>query len=850
MINSPVEMENFLSKNIATTNQNQDITNRLPADQAGGQSLVLADSEIATRKKSSNNSGDNLAWQDSQSIVYTKSGNLLQLANNNFSIKEGELIDSKLCTYDITRGIVCNTDFDISSWAKKSTKPNYTATEIGLGNVPNLTFSGLNTGDETNITIKNKLGSATATLDGYLTTADWNMFNSKQSAGSFLTTYNETDPNFNISQAKNITASHIAILGNTSNANSGDNAVNTLYEGLAGSKQDILTNPIIGTGTINHLSKFTTTGTLGNSLVFDNGTYVGIGTTNPYFKLSVSQTDALPGVVFNGTTKAIRFGWDATTSFIQGVDNTGVGSHQPLLITGSVLSLGVAGSERMRVDATGNIGIGTTSPLVKLQIGNGTISTSTYISSGSGNYDGTLRFLPANSTAWGMSMTYNDSSPLGLNFLRHSNSSAGVSAMFIERDTGKIGIGNLAPRTTLEVNNNSLAYNIEQFRIGCSDGTKYLSMATNNIQYVAGNSTSSFLSIGTNVGASPTGDGGAVKIFTGSNVLNTIFDRNGNVGIGTTVPTQKLTVAGNINVVGGSFIDDGTTLNVPDYVFETGYILRTIPELENYLVQNMHLPGVSSRDQIKKNGMNYGSMIMSLLEKTEENTLYTIENYKNIQENKTQITSITNNQNKIVEQLTGQLADQSLSVDSKLQLIGSSLDELTINQIKKIKEQILENKANISSVSADLKILQDQYVIIQDQYSTLSEILLVADGVYDFKQGILKATGISANAITAGAFSVKAIEDASTIGTSIICQSAMAIHDGSCEATTEEANGTSVIIKTTAVTANSRIFITPKVITTQPLSVTHIEIGQSFTVEVKNPVAENINFDWFIVEEK
>jgi len=147
-------------------------------------------------------------------------------------------------------------------------------------------------------------------------------------------------------------------------------------------------------------------------------------------------------------------------------------------------------------------------------------------------------------------------------------------------------------------------------------------------------------------------------------------------------------------------------------------------------------------------------------------------------------------------------------------------------------------------------MLQDQYATIQDQYSTLSEILLVADSVYDFKQGILKAEGINANAITAGAFSVKSIEDVSTIGTSIICQSTMAIHDGSCEATTEEANGTSVIIKTTAVTANSRIFITPKTITTQPLSVTHIEIGQSFTVEVKDPVAENINFDWFIVEEK
>ncbi|MBP8959280.1 MAG: hypothetical protein KBG40_02515 [Bacteroidales bacterium] len=42
--------------------------------------------------------------------------------------------------------------------------------------------SGTNTGDETTVTIKAKLGFASSTTDGYLTSTDWNTFNNKQSA--------------------------------------------------------------------------------------------------------------------------------------------------------------------------------------------------------------------------------------------------------------------------------------------------------------------------------------------------------------------------------------------------------------------------------------------------------------------------------------------------------------------------------------------------------------------------------------------------------------------------------------------------------------------------------------------
>ena len=44
--------------------------------------------------------------------------------------------------------------------------------------------------------------------------------------------------------------------------------------------QSVLTNPITGTGTINYLSKFTGTSAIGNSLLFDNGSGVGLGTAS------------------------------------------------------------------------------------------------------------------------------------------------------------------------------------------------------------------------------------------------------------------------------------------------------------------------------------------------------------------------------------------------------------------------------------------------------------------------------------------------------------------------------------------------------------------------------------------
>jgi len=52
--------------------------------------------------------------------------------------------------------------------------------------------------------------------------------------------------------------------------------------------QAVLTNPVTGTGTTNYVSKFTSSSTIGNSQIFDNGTNVGISTNSPDSKLTVN----------------------------------------------------------------------------------------------------------------------------------------------------------------------------------------------------------------------------------------------------------------------------------------------------------------------------------------------------------------------------------------------------------------------------------------------------------------------------------------------------------------------------------------------------------------------------------
>ena len=105
--------------------------------------------------------------------------------------------------------------------------------------------------------------------------------------------------------------------------------------------------------------------------------------------------------------------------------------------------------------------------------------------------------------------------------------------------------------------------------------------------------------------------------------------RGGNVGIGTLLPDEKLTVKGKIHTQEVRVDMSGPL--VPDYVFAEEYKLKSLAEIENYIKQNKHLPEIPSATEIEKNGLMLAEMNMILLKKIEELTLHVIEQNKRIE---------------------------------------------------------------------------------------------------------------------------------------------------------------------------------------------------------------------------
>lgn len=111
--------------------------------------------------------------------------------------------------------------------------------------------------------------------------------------------------------------------------------------------------------------------------------------------------------------------------------------------------------------------------------------------------------------------------------------------------------------------------------------------------------------------------------FAWHNGLSVMRIVNGNVGIGTTTPDDKLTVKGVIHTQEVKVDLNGAI--APDYVFLANYRLFPILELERYINQHSHLPEVPGAATMEKEGINLKDMNLLLLKKVEELTLYLIE---------------------------------------------------------------------------------------------------------------------------------------------------------------------------------------------------------------------------------
>jgi hypothetical protein len=68
----------------------------------------------------------------------------------------------------------------------------------------------------------------------------------------------------------------------------------------------------------------------------------------------------------------------------------------------------------------------------------------------------------------------------------------------------------------------------------------------------------------------------------------------------------------------------------PDYVFDKHYALKSLNEVEDFILTHHHLPEIPSATEIKADGLLVGEMHNLLLKKIEELTLYLIQQQKTI----------------------------------------------------------------------------------------------------------------------------------------------------------------------------------------------------------------------------
>lgn len=189
------------------------------------------------------------------------------------------------------------------------------------------------------------------------------------------------------------------------------------------------------------------------------------------------------------------------------------------------------------------------------------------------------------------------------------------SALTISSDKN-VGIGTTTPTQKLDVNGNINMAGVSGRRLfmggagGSTFGIAYDSTYPNyGIFYTEGEPD--YVSISPN-GNATTG------------VMNILG--NGFVGIGTISPKYNLDVIGTIRAR-----EIKVDLGGADFVFENGYKLMPLSELERFVKDKKHLPEIAPAKEMQENGANLGDLNTKLLQKIEELTLYTIEQNKKIE---------------------------------------------------------------------------------------------------------------------------------------------------------------------------------------------------------------------------
>jgi len=204
---------------------------------------------------------------------------------------------------------------------------------------------------------------------------------------------------------------------------------------------------------------------------------------------------------------------------------------------------------------------------------------------------GYLEFNPSGG-AWGMALGIGNTEAMRLNA------------------NGNIGIGTTNPQEKLDIAGTG-KMNFLAIDNGSADGGRAIFRSQGYNEWRARNFQGS-------LGFFP-GEGNATALWLQS---------DGNVGIGTVCAHAKLAVDGNI--LAKKVTVSISSSNWCDYVFNNDYKLSSLAELEQYIQQNHHLPEVPSAKEVEKNGLDLGDNQAALLKKIEELTLYVIEQNKKL----------------------------------------------------------------------------------------------------------------------------------------------------------------------------------------------------------------------------